>query len=83
MSVEGIIGGILNPFKSVSDQIRGLLLERGITLRKGRCHLEARLPGILEDATTKLSGASTLAAGATQNGTGPIGYTPRGSGYAG
>jgi hypothetical protein len=35
----------------------GLLLERGITLRQGRQHLEAALPGILEDATAKLSGA--------------------------
>jgi transposase len=42
---------------AVVNQIRGLLLERGITLRKGQCHLEAALPGILEDATTKLSGA--------------------------
>jgi transposase len=42
------------------NQTRGLLLERGITLRKGRCHLEAALPGILEDATTKLSGALRL-----------------------
>jgi len=42
---------------AVVNQIRGLLLERGITLRKGRCHLDAALPGILEDATTTLSGA--------------------------
>jgi transposase len=42
---------------AVINQIRGLLLERGITLRKGRCHLEAALPGILEDADTNLSGA--------------------------
>jgi transposase len=34
-----------------------LLLERGITLRKGRCHVDAALPGILEDADAKLSGA--------------------------
>jgi transposase len=45
---------------AVVNQIRGLLLERGITLRKGRCHLDAALPGILEDATTKLSGALRL-----------------------
>ena len=45
---------------AVVNQIRGLLLERGITLRKGRCHLEAALPGILEDATAKLSGALRL-----------------------
>jgi transposase len=45
---------------AVVNQIRGLLLERGITLRKGRCHLDAALPRILEDATMKLSGASRL-----------------------
>jgi len=27
---------------------------------KGRCHLDAALPGIVEDATTKLSGAVRL-----------------------
>ena len=42
---------------AVIHQIRGLLLERGITLRKGRCHVDAALPGILEDASAKLSGA--------------------------
>jgi transposase len=34
-----------------------LLLERGITLRKGRCDVDEALPGILEDASAKLSGA--------------------------
>lgn len=38
------------------NQIRGLLLERGITLRKGRRYIEAALPGIVEDADAKLSG---------------------------
>jgi transposase len=33
------------------NQIRGLLLERGITVRKGRRHVDAALPGILEDAS--------------------------------
>ena len=42
---------------AVINQIRGLLLERGITIRKGRQHLEASLPRILEDADNKLSGA--------------------------
>ena len=42
---------------AVVNQIRGLLLERGITIRKGRQHLQASLPGILEDADNKLSGA--------------------------
>ena len=42
---------------AVINQIRGLLLERGITIRKGRHHIEESLPGILEDADNKLSGA--------------------------
>jgi hypothetical protein len=45
---------------AVVNQIRGLLLKRGITLRKGRRHLDAALPGILEDGTSKLSGAVRL-----------------------
>jgi transposase len=40
---------------AVVNQIRGLLLERGITLRKGRRYVDAALPGILADATLKLS----------------------------
>ena len=39
------------------NQIRGLLLERGITIRKGRRYIEESLPGILEDPDNKLSGA--------------------------
>ena len=42
---------------SVINQIRGLLLERGITFRKGRRHAQASLPGILEDAENGLSGS--------------------------
>jgi transposase len=42
---------------SIVNQIRSLLLERGITLRKGRRYVDAALPGILEDADSKLSGA--------------------------
>jgi hypothetical protein len=42
---------------AIVNQIRGLLLERGITLRKGRRHVDVALPGILEDADSKLSGA--------------------------
>jgi transposase len=45
---------------AVINQIRGLLLERGITLRQGRRHVDAALPGILEDASAKLSGAVRL-----------------------
>src|SRR6201997_5086574 len=42
------------------NQIRGMLLERGITIRKGRHHIEESLPGILEDPDNKLSGALRL-----------------------
>jgi transposase len=42
---------------AVINQIRGLLLERGITIRRGRRYIEQSLPGILEDADNKLSGA--------------------------
>src|SRR5437870_10820747 len=45
---------------AVINQIRGLLLERGITLRQGGRHVGAALPGILEDADAKLSGAVRL-----------------------
>src|ERR1700682_1576588 len=45
---------------AVINQIRSLLLERGITVRKGRRYIEAALPGILEDADAKLSGALRL-----------------------
>jgi len=38
------------------NQIRGLLLERGITIRKGRRHAEEALPTILEDAEANLTG---------------------------
>jgi len=41
---------------AVMNQIRGLLLERGITLRQGRRHIDAALPGTLEDASAQLSG---------------------------
>jgi transposase len=45
---------------AVINQIRGLLLELGITVRKGRRYIEAALPGILEDADAKLSGTLRL-----------------------
>ena len=41
---------------AVLNQIRSLLLERGLTLAKGRRQLEQLLPRILEDAELKLSG---------------------------
>jgi transposase len=45
---------------AVINQMRGLLLERGITLPKGRCHLEAALPTILKDSDAKLSAVVRL-----------------------
>lgn len=42
---------------AVINQVRGLLLERGLTVRKGRCHLEQALPRILEDANLNFSDA--------------------------
>jgi transposase len=42
---------------AVINQIRSLLLERGIKCRRGKQHLTQALPAILEDATTTLSGA--------------------------
>lgn len=40
---------------AVVNQIRSLLLERGVTVPKGRSHLEEALPGILVEAESKLS----------------------------
>jgi transposase len=40
---------------AVINQIRGLWLERGLTMPKGRSHLEEALPEILADAASKLS----------------------------
>jgi transposase len=42
---------------AVVNQIRSLLLERGVTVPQGRSHLEQALPRILEDATSNLSGS--------------------------
>jgi len=41
---------------AVVNQIRSLLLERGLTMPKGRSQVDALLPRILEDAELKLSG---------------------------
>src|ERR1700726_3838631 len=40
---------------AVVNQIRSLLLERGLTLPKGRSHLDEQLPRILENAELNLS----------------------------
>jgi transposase len=39
------------------NQIRSLMLDRGVTLRKGRKYFDRELPRILEDAELKLSDA--------------------------
>jgi transposase len=45
---------------SLINQVRGLLLERGITVQKGRKYLEAVLPTILADDNGRLSGVVRL-----------------------
>src|SRR5665213_1652064 len=45
---------------ALTNQIRGLLLERGITIRKGRRYAQAAPPSLLEDAETNLSAALRL-----------------------
>jgi transposase len=40
---------------AVVNQVRGLLQERGITLRKGRRYVDAALPGILADPQIRLN----------------------------
>src|SRR5579862_8860006 len=42
---------------AVVNQIRSLLLERGLTLPKGRRYVDEQLPRILEDAELRLSGS--------------------------
>jgi len=42
---------------AVLNQVRSLLLERGLTVPKGRRHLNQALPRILEDAELPLSGS--------------------------
>ena len=42
---------------AVVNQVRSLLLERGLTVPKGRRHLNQALPRILEDAELPLSGS--------------------------
>jgi transposase len=45
---------------AVMNQMRGFLLERGITVRKGPSHLTTQLQRMLEDADTPLSGRLRL-----------------------
>ncbi len=46
--------GLVRARTGASNQVRGLLLEFGITLRVGRREVAARLPEILEDAENEL-----------------------------
>jgi transposase len=45
---------------AVMNQIRGFLMERGITIRKGPSHLTTQLQGVMEDANSLLSGRLRL-----------------------
>jgi transposase len=51
---------------AVVNQIRGLLLERGLTLPKGRSHVDHALPEILTDPTLRLSGSFRVLLGQLQ-----------------
>jgi transposase len=55
---------------AVVNQIRSLLLERGLTLPKGRRYVNQQLPRILEDGELRLSGFISCSVGAAQIGTG-------------
>jgi len=51
---------------AVVNQIRGLLLERGLTLPKGRSHVDHALPEILTDPTLTLSASFRVLLGQLQ-----------------
>ena len=51
---------------AVINQVRGLLLERGLTLPKGRSHLEQALPEILTDPALRLAGSFRVLLGQLQ-----------------
>src|SRR6202162_3390512 len=51
---------------AVVNQIRGLLLERGLTLPKGRSHVDHALPDILTDPALRLSGSFRVLLGQLQ-----------------
>ena len=52
---------------AVINQIRGLLLERGITVRQGRGHIDAALPGILSDRAGMMVSPTALKASEAGN----------------
>ncbi|WP_276968315.1 IS110 family transposase, partial [Metallibacterium scheffleri] len=60
LALHRVRQGFVKARTAQANQIRGLLLERGITLRQGRRHVDRALPGILEDADARLSGALRL-----------------------
>jgi hypothetical protein len=66
---------------AVINQIRGLLLERGITLRQGRCHVDAALPGDPGRRQRLALGRSAFAAGTTEAGTRSLANADRRSRY--
>src|SRR6204780_3334541 len=51
---------------AVVNQIRGLLLERGLTLPKGRSHVDRALPEILTDPALRLAGSFRVLLGQLQ-----------------
>ena len=51
---------------AVVNQIRGLLLERGLTLPKGRSHVGRALPDILADPALRLAGSFRVLLGQMQ-----------------
>jgi len=51
---------------AVVNQIRGLLLERGLPLHKGRSHVDHALPEILTDPALRLSGSLRVLLGQLQ-----------------
>ena len=51
---------------AVVNQIRGLLLERGLTLPKGRSHVDRALPEILVDPSLRLAGSFRVLLGQLQ-----------------
>ena len=55
---------------AVVNQIRSLLLERGLTLPKGRSYLDEQLPRILEDAELRSVRFVPCSVGSAQVGTG-------------
>ena len=56
LSVHRARQGFVKARTAQGNQIRGLLMEYGIPLPQGRCHIAKRLPAILEDSENDLPG---------------------------